>query len=223
MARSAPQSAHRYPLTTILGSDAHVRILRELFRYGGQLSAPALVARSGLAKASVWAGLLSLEQTGVVSVAGSGRVRLYGIRSDHPLRDVLASLFEAEERRFDAMLEAVRSAARGGEHDVAAVWVYGSTARGEDRPGSDLDVVVVARRAAEKVAESTRHALRSAADRLGFVPSVTAITPADAVRLAKARHPWWADVARDAIVLLGARPEALARSHRGARPRRAAA
>jgi len=102
MARSAPQSAHRYPLTTILGSDAHVRVLRELSRHGGQLSAPSLVSRTGLAKTSVWAALTSLAQAGVVSVAGTGRARLYSIRSDHPLRGVLDALFEAEERRFGA-------------------------------------------------------------------------------------------------------------------------
>src|SRR5260221_6248311 len=157
MARSAPQSAHRYPLTTILGSDAHVRILRELSRHGGQLSAPSLVGRTGLAKTSVWAGLTSLEQAGIVSVAGTGRARVYSVRSDHPLRGALDTLFEAEERRFDAVLEAVRAAARGCRHDVAGVWVYGSTARGEDRTGSDLDIVVVATgRAPETVSESIR-------------------------------------------------------------------
>ena len=49
MARSSPQSAQRYPLTTILGTDATVRLLRELARHGGQLSAPDLMRRSGLA------------------------------------------------------------------------------------------------------------------------------------------------------------------------------
>jgi predicted nucleotidyltransferase len=224
MARAAPQSAHRYPLTAILGTDANVRILRELSRHGGQLSAPSLVSRTGIAKTSVWAGLTSLEQAGVVSVAGTGRARLYSIRSDHPLRGALDALFEAEERRFDEILQAIREAARSCGHDVAGVWVYGSTARGEDRRGSDLDIAVVAAGdAPEKVSQSIRDALRPAGDRLGFVPSVAGIAPKDAARLAKDKHPWWIDITRDAIVLLGVRPEELARPHRGARTRRSAA
>ena len=55
--RSSAQSVQRYPLTLMLGTEANLRLLRELSRHGGQLSAPALVARTGLAKTSVWAGL----------------------------------------------------------------------------------------------------------------------------------------------------------------------
>jgi len=80
MARSAAQSAQRYPLTAILGTETNIRLLRELSRHGGQLAAPTLVLRTGLAKTSVWAGLASLAEADLVSVAGTGRVRLYSIR-----------------------------------------------------------------------------------------------------------------------------------------------
>src|SRR6185295_5950129 len=115
---SAPQSAHRYPLTTILGSEANVRILRELSRHGGQLSAPSLVSRTGLAKTSVWSGLEALVAAGVVMVAGSGRARLCSPPSGRPLRTAPDALFEAEEGRFDAILDAVRAAARDHAADI---------------------------------------------------------------------------------------------------------
>jgi DNA-binding IclR family transcriptional regulator len=60
MARANHQSAQRYPLTSILGTDAGVRLARELARHGGELSAPDLVRRTGLAKASVARGLEAL-------------------------------------------------------------------------------------------------------------------------------------------------------------------
>jgi hypothetical protein len=100
MARSTAQSAQRYPLTSVLGTETNVRLLRELSRHDGQLSAPDLVFRTGLAKTSVWAGLISLGEAGVVAVAGSGRARLYSMAAEHPLREILDALFEAEEQRF---------------------------------------------------------------------------------------------------------------------------
>jgi len=215
MPRSVVQSAQRYPLTTILGTETNVRLLRELSRHGGQLSAPSLVSRTGLAKTSVWAGLTSLEDTGVVLVAGTGRARLYSLRVDHPLHSALGALFEAEERRFEAVLDAIRAAAGGCEPAVLAVWVYGSVARGQDRPGSDFDIAVLATdEAPASVSDTMRESLQQAGSSLGFTPSVVSICKQDASRLARERDPWWAGIVRDAIVVLGPRPDEVVRAHR---------
>jgi predicted nucleotidyltransferase len=218
MARSSAQSAQRYPLTEILGTETNVRLLRELSRHGGQLSAPSLVSRTGLAKASVWAGLAALEWTGTVSVVGTGRARLYSLRADHPLKGALDALFDAEERRFEAVLDAIREAGRRCGSAVVAVWLYGSVARGEDGSASDLDIAVVAvDDAVEAVRDAIRESLRPAGERLGFTPSVVGIGTADPVRLSRQRHPWWNGIVRDAVVLLGPSPDSLVQPHRAAR------
>jgi predicted nucleotidyltransferase/biotin operon repressor len=211
MARSSAQSAQRYPLTVVLGTEANVRLLRELSRHGGQLSAPDLVRRTGLAKTSVWAGISAIEEAGVASVAGTGRSRLYSLQVDHPLRAALDALFEAEEARFQAILEAVRTAARECGPGLVAVWLYGSVARGEDRLGSDLDIAVVAREdALAGVTDAVRDALRPAGEELGFAPSVVGLGIVDVARLSRERDPWWAEVVRNAIALVGSRPDEMA-------------
>src|SRR3954471_9946896 len=144
MARSAHQSAQRYPLTFILGMDAGVRLARELARHGGQLSAPDLVRRTGLAKASVARGLEVLVEAGIVGTAGTGRSVLHRLRPEHPLTPALAALFEAEERRFQAILDGARSAAESVGPGLVALWLFGSVARGEDGAESDLDLALVA-------------------------------------------------------------------------------
>jgi predicted nucleotidyltransferase len=177
-----------------------------------------------LAKTSVWAGLAALEQMGAVAVAGSGRARLYSMRSACPLCASLDALFDAEERRFQDILAAMRKAARSCEQETAAVWLYGSVARGEDQPSSDLDLVLVGTESsAPATLDAVRDALSAAGEALGFAASVVALGTADIARLSKALDPWWAEVARDAIVIEGRRPDELAGLPRARAKRRAAA
>ena len=67
-------------------------------------------------------------------------------------------------RAMDASsaVERLRRAFRGRERGVAAVYLFGSVARGERRPGSDLDVAVLLEPAPERgTFESLRLDLRA--------------------------------------------------------------
>lgn len=209
MSRPSNQSAQRYPLTGIFGVEANVRLLRELSRHGGRLSAPDLAARAGLARASAWRALAGLEKAGIVASEGSERTRLYRLRGEHSLSAVISDLFEAEETRFASIREILRfEAYRLG---ALAVWIYGSVARGEDRPDSDLDIVFVAGPdEQDRAANAFREALVEPAERLGFVPSVTGLSLGDIERLSDERDPWWAGVVADATAVMGPRPDELA-------------
>jgi len=195
----------------MLGSVANVRTLRELSRHGGELSAPSLTLRTRLSKRAVQLSLRALEATQIVQGLGSARSRLYRLRRDHPLAPVVAALFRAEEERFDAVLEEIRSAARRCG-DVLAVWLYGSVARGEDRAESDLDVAVVSNAADPSAVASTfREVLQDAEIRLAFSASAVALGGGDVIRLAAERDGWWTEVVRDAVAVVGDPPEVLLR------------
>jgi predicted nucleotidyltransferase len=218
MARSNPQSMLRYPLTRILGVDANVRVLRELFGHGGELSAPALVVRSGLAQSSVRGALIDLETMKIVEAIGSGRTRLYRVGNRHPLATAVGALFQAEDRRFEAVLAGVGTAAARSGPGVVAVWLYGSVARGQDRAGSDMDVAVVAENdALRRVEETMRDELSGSEEELAFSASVLAVDIDDVTRLADANDPWWISVVRDAMPVVGDRPDALLARLRHAR------
>lgn len=209
MAKHPQQSALRYPLTAILGSVATLRTLRELMRHGGELSAPSLVTRTGLAKASVRHALGNLEAMKIVEALGAGRSRLFRVRKAHPLAPALDALFLEEGKRFDAALDAVRMAAAGCDGLVAA-WLYGSAARGEDQEASDIDIAVVGEPGtAPRIEQAVRESLRDAGDRLAFHASVVAIDTDDVLRLDGENDRWWAGVARDALRLLGDPPGVL--------------
>lgn len=223
MARAKLQSVQRYPLTTILGTDAAVRLLRELARHGGMLSAPELVRRTDLAVTSVARGLEALERVGIVEALGTGRAVLYRLRTDHLLARALDALFEVEEARFQAVLDSIREAAGAAGAGIVAVWLYGSVARGEDGPGSDLDLALVADSyALPALADALRDGLLAPGERLGFNPSVVALGTHDVLRLNAEHDPWWTSSVGDAVPVLGPHPGELASVLRRASGRAAA-
>ncbi|MER8709030.1 nucleotidyltransferase domain-containing protein [Mesorhizobium sp. M1088] len=211
MTRSTAQSALRYPLTIMLGTDASVRLLRELSRHGGLLSSPLLAARSGLARASVWSALATLEGIGIVSSEGTGRARLYRLNDRHPLATSLETLFEQEALRYSNIRAVVTEAVSAVRPNVLAAWIYGSVARGEDRPDSDLDIAVVTpSEKLESALQEIREALVTHGEELGFNPSVVGLTPQDVARLSSTGDPWWGGVEANALLVLGPRPDELA-------------
>jgi predicted nucleotidyltransferase len=206
--RATPQSFLRQPLSVVLANSANVRVLRELTRHGGELSATTLTERSKLTKPSVLASLDHLAGLGYVEVLGSLHQRLYRIVAKHPLIPALSALFTAEDHRFQSIIEAIRTAAIGA--GATAAWLYGSVARGEDRPGSDLDVALVFPGNAGSAKAKLRETLREREDALHFSISVLGFDADDIVRLSDENDPWWVEMAKDAVPLVGPDPIALA-------------
>lgn len=224
MASHRRQSVLRYPLTAVLGSVANVRTLRELMRHGGELSAPSLVKRTGLAKASVRQALQVLETMKIVEALGADRSRLFRVQRKHPLAAVLDQLFQEEERRFEAVLTAIR-VATGRCAGLTAAWLYGSVARGEDHETSDVDIAVVAEPESIPSIEPTlREFLAEAEERFAFRASVVAIDSHDVLRLAAENDRWWAGLADAFFRVVGDPPDVLLerlKRRRGAGRRRA--
>lgn len=213
MARSTPQSSQRYPLTQVLGTETNVRLLRALTLHGGQLSAPSLVSRTGLAKGSVRSGLNVLLELGAVTVKGSGHAQLYNLRPDYPLRAPVEALFEAESARFQAIYDEIRQAAENCKPAPTATYIYGSFSRGQDKPDSDLDILVIVddEVAVSSVACAMREALQEPGERIGFVPSVIGLSLSDVMRHMRDAQSYWRGALQTATVVSGKGPASLAR------------
>ncbi|MEI9983717.1 MAG: nucleotidyltransferase domain-containing protein [Aliidongia sp.] len=205
--RTHPQSFLRQPFSALFANPANVRVLRTLIRHGGELSAPMLADRSKLTKPSVLAALDYLAELGFVDSIGSVRQRLHRIDSRHPLVPALAALFAAEDHRFETIIEAIRAAA--AQAGVVAAWLYGSVARGEDRPDSDLDIAIVT---SASVKAKLRDALRGLEDEWRVSVSLVELVADDILRLARDNDPWWVGMIKDAVPLVGPDPASLAAS-----------
>jgi predicted nucleotidyltransferase len=204
------QSALRFPLTRVLGSVANVKTLRELVRHGGELSAPSLCVRTGLSTRAVQLSLRALEEMKVIRRLGSGRTRLYRRRRSHPLSQILVELFRQEENRFDSIVGRVREAAEACRPQLMAAWIYGSVARGKDRPDSDLDIALVASpEAVASIELLVREALLPAEEELVFHASVVTLDTKDVLQLSSQSDPLWTSLRNDVMTILGDSPEVL--------------
>lgn len=205
------QSSLRYPLSEVFGSYNNVRVVRTMARHGGELSVSEISRLSGVAVQNVRVIVTALVNLRLLREIGSGRSRLFRILEDHPITGAIKAVFEAEEQRFSAVLQAVRDAAAIDGKDILAVWLYGSVARGEDGPNSDVDIAVVTTPDnLDRVINGLRERLRMAENAQVFTASVVGIGTDDVLRLHGEKDGWWINVMKDAMPLAGPDPQTLA-------------
>lgn len=210
---SQAQSHLRYPLTGLLGSAGNVRVLRSLAADRAPQSAPQLAATAGLTPQGARGVLDALARQRVVKVHGSRRMQLYQLNAAHPLASSLASLFQDEQRRWDGLMESIRGIIERHGVAVTAAWLYGSVARGEDSPASDVDIALVVR--SHAVADQVREALMPLEDAQQIHICLAALTAKELAALPE-DDPWWTAVVRDGRVIKGAAPEQTRRRLTGA-------
>ena len=135
---------------------------------------------------------------------------VYALRPEHPLAAGITALFELERQQADAVLQAVRRAATRLTPAPLAVWLYGSVARGEDQPTSDIDIALVSALPdpgpqAEILRKKIARALPEREQRV----SVIALAPSDVRRMAREGADLWNALVHDAAVLAGYDPVGL--------------
>lgn len=205
MRRSRPQSHHRHPLTAVLGTGGNVRLLRVLAEHGGPLGTTRLADEARMSAVGARAALAALAAQGIVKILGTGHAQLYVLDDAHPFASPLKSLFFRERERWDDLLDALR-AVFSSARDVKAAWLYGSAARGEDQPDSDLDVAVVMEATdTAAAADALRSEVQALEDRFGVSVSLVALSPGDILGKAE-NDAWWAGLVRDGLALKGVAP-----------------
>lgn len=214
---SSVQSFVRFPLTQLLASGGHVRVLRALLSHGGAQSAAQLASDCAMTARGVRNTLDALVAQGAVRVMGPAGARLFAPALDQPLVSALAQLFEAERQHWQWLQERLRDGL-AAEKQIRSAWLYGSVARGTDEPRSDLDVALVLADDSVDASRQVRDAMQVLGDRLGVHISPVVLTPTELAKLPPGDH-WWSEVRRDAKVLKGVAPaKEAARCTKAAQP-----
>lgn len=130
----------RSPMDGILGSRTKVKLLRALMPLSRPVSLREAARLAGTSAAGALGAMEHLTAMGVTERREASGQHLYTVNRDSYLFGVLSGLFAAEDARRQALFQALRDAL-GPMAKAAAV--FGSRARGDDRPDSDLDLLVV--------------------------------------------------------------------------------
>ena len=212
---SHPQSALRYPLTRLLGTEAHVRVLRVVLSSDIPIGVADLARRAALQASGVARVCARLEDLGAIEAVGRGaRHRQYRRTARGPMIAQLAALFAEERQRAEAITERLRQAVRAGKTPIRAAWIEGPVAAGTDRPGDPLVVGILVEPAVADRARQELERLLLALDAYGDVlVEVRTLTIAD---LATADAQRRAEL-ESALPLLGPPPLDIARTRRPTR------
>ncbi|MBI4597570.1 MAG: nucleotidyltransferase domain-containing protein [Candidatus Omnitrophica bacterium] len=140
------------PINAILNDERKVKLLRFLCRKGGQWSGRRLADELSLNPVMTHRALRALHQATILDFRKVGASFVYSLREDHYLvQELLKPLFAREA----AAKERLRTVLRRGlgkelSAEIVSVALYGSLARGEERPMSDIDVFILVRSAKGK-------------------------------------------------------------------------
>jgi len=125
----------------VFRSWSHVAVLRALVDTATGFSGNEVARVAGMTPAAALKALTSLEQLGIVNRQRGGREHLFTLNRHNVLvRDAILALYRAE-RQFSEVIFATLSAML--KRSVISAAVFGSVARKEESPMSDLDLCCV--------------------------------------------------------------------------------
>ena len=152
-----------HPLDTLFDSAMKVRILRFLCRKGGEWNGRRLAAELSMNVTTTHHVLRQLREATVLDFRQVGNNFIYSLRDEHELvRACVRPLF-AQEAQIAEQLYALLRHALGGRlrSRIVSVALYGSLARGQERPRSDIDLLVLV------TSEEAKASARQALDQIG--------------------------------------------------------
>jgi predicted nucleotidyltransferase len=178
-----------------------VRVLRELLlRPERELYLREVAARAGVSLSSAQKELARLTGAGLLRRTQRGRQTFYRAETRSPLYPELRGLLVKTVGLADVLRQALES-----EKGIRLAFVYGSLAAGEERPDSDVDLLVVGRARPKSLAL----ALSRAEQVIGRAINSVVLTGREFSQRAKGKEPFLSSVlAGPKIVVAGDEDEA---------------
>jgi len=197
------------PLNDIFASASHVRLLRALFSLPSDMATSGrdLARRAGVSHPRANQVLADLAEQGVVVVQRIPRTDLYRVNRHHALAQSLGELFELEPKLKFQLLSLVAGELKARRLPVKEARIFGSAARREMKPSSDVDLALVTPReniagveaAAQEIAEKARERFGTRLNVLVGSPSLERLS-----KSRQARQGTWQAIEREGIDVFAA-------------------
>lgn len=137
------KARRRTGLADALFTPVQQRVLGLLFgQPARQFQASELIRLANSGSGAVQRQIARLSAAGLVTVARSGNQKHYQARRESPIFNELHGLVV----KTVAVVEPLGHALKRAAPQIRAAFVYGSVAKGQDKAGSDIDLMVVSDR-----------------------------------------------------------------------------
>ncbi len=185
----------------VFRSWSHVAVLRTLVDTTTGRTGNEVARMSGMQPRSALKALSSLEELGIVRRQRGGRDHIFTINRDHFLVRNAVSLLYDSEKQFEEETFGVLTNLLEGK--AVSALVFGSTARHEETPLSDLDICCIVKN--EKDKEAVRSLLNRKSSQLHAEYGIKLAPVFFSVSEAKSRKntPLFKRIAKDGRLLTG--------------------
>lgn len=154
--RAAKMVIHRV-LDEIFRSWSHVAVFRTLIDTNTGCTGNEAARNAGMHPRSALKALTALEELGIVNRQRGGRDHLFTLNREHFLvKDILLPLYQTENMFPGVIKREIASILK--KHVISAI-IFGSVARKEEKPLSDLDLCCIVNSVKEK--DNVRELLNS--------------------------------------------------------------
>lgn len=125
----------------VLGNRSKIRILRFLARETAESSIRDIAKAVRIAPNNVARSLNDLKQEGILKIKRTGRSHIYSLNRDNVfVSKALVPFFDFEKNIFARLSEELSAAI---SFPYESIILFGSMARGDERPKSDIDIAVI--------------------------------------------------------------------------------
>lgn len=195
-------------LDDVFQSRTHVRVIRALIDLpsGVPGSVREIARRAAVSHPAASRALSTLALLGVATLRRYGRADMYEINSAHRLYDPIRSLLRAETASKDDLVAFLRREIRRRLPQVRVAFLFGSAARGDLTPTSDIDVAMTAPGLSLSEVEGEVASLEQAVRRRFGRRLSVVVSPVGLPEARKPRRPGrelWDRIAREGIPILG--------------------
>lgn len=131
-------------LQNIFGNKNKVKVLRFLFQHkiGAEFTESELARLSNVPVQTLNRLVKGLINSNLVIGRRVGNARLISLNSKHPLFEEISSLMKAENKKpIQELKRLIKAELKKTE--LKECWIFGSVARGDKTPESDIDILMV--------------------------------------------------------------------------------
>lgn len=143
------------PLDNILNTEVKTRILRFLCKTGAEWNGSQIAKEIGITPAATHAALRTLHREGVLTLRNMGKTHVYSLQEGSFLvLNLLKPLFAKEDKILDTIIGMIKRKISSSKvkANITSLALFGSVNARQDRPTSDIDLVVIVENALARAA-----------------------------------------------------------------------